>query len=101
MSVIDQFKLNDGHNFGLQLSIPIFNKLLVRNNIKRSNIQLESFQNQHEQIKLDLENTIYQAYNDTNCIKPQKKLFQLEKMLFKMPKKSLNLVLLILLIMHK
>ncbi|MAU89605.1 MAG: transporter [Flavobacteriaceae bacterium] len=76
MSVIDQFKLNDGHNFGLQLSIPIFNRLVVRNNIKRSNIQLESFQNQHEQIKLDLENTIYQAYNDT---KASYKLYQASK----------------------
>ena len=48
----------------------------VRNNIKRSNIQLESFQIQHEQIKLDLENTIYQAYNDT---KASYKLYQASK----------------------
>ena len=105
MSVIDQFKLNDGHNFGLQLSIPIFNRLVVRNNIKRSNIQLESFQNQHEQIKLDLENTIYQAYNDTKAsyklYQASKKTVSARKDAFQNAQKSLNLVLLILLITLK
>ncbi|WP_274474686.1 TolC family protein [Mangrovimonas aestuarii] len=63
-NVFDQFSLNDGHNFGLQLSVPIFNGLSFRNNIKRNKVNLERFKYQLEQSKLDLESTVYQAYND-------------------------------------
>src|SRR5690606_3237933 len=33
--ILDQFSQNDGHNFGLQLSIPIFNGFSIGNNVKR------------------------------------------------------------------
>lgn len=64
-SFFNQWSLYDGHNFGLQLSIPIFNRNAVRNRITRSQINLERLTNQLEQEKLNLENTINQAYNDT------------------------------------
>ncbi|MDG2397316.1 MAG: TolC family protein [Flavobacteriaceae bacterium] len=65
ISIIDQLSLNDGHNFGIQLSVPIFNRFVAKNNIKRSKVNLEAVKNQHEQTKLDLENTINQAFNNT------------------------------------
>jgi len=64
-SFFNQWSLYDGHNFGLQLSIPIFNRNAVRNRITRSQINMERLTNQLEQEKLNLENTINQAYNDT------------------------------------
>jgi len=64
-SFFNQWNLYDGHNFGLQLSIPIFNRNAVRNRITRSQINLERLTNQLEQEKLNLENTINQAYNST------------------------------------
>ena len=63
-SFADQLGLNDGHNFGLQLSIPIFNGNAVRNNIKRSKINLSRSENLFEQEKLNLESTINQSFND-------------------------------------
>ena len=65
LPVFDQIDLNEGHNFGVQLSIPVFNGNSARNNVERSRVNLERFKNQFEQTKLDLENTINQAYNDT------------------------------------
>jgi len=67
LSLSDQLGINDGHNFGIQLSIPIFNRFLAKNNVKRSEINLEIAKNQFEQQKLDLENTINQAYNNTRA----------------------------------
>jgi outer membrane protein len=62
--IFDQFSANDGHNFGVQLSIPIFNGFAVKNNISRSKINLESTKYQLQQANLDLETNVYQAYND-------------------------------------
>ena len=62
--IFDQFSANDGHNFGVQLSIPIFNGFAVKNNISRSKINLESTKYQLKQANLDLETNVYQAYND-------------------------------------
>lgn len=59
-----QFGQNDGHSYGLSLSVPIFNGKLVRNNIKRRELNLKRTENQLEQTKLDLENTINQSYNN-------------------------------------
>ncbi len=59
-----QFTQNDGQSYGLSLNIPIFNGLAAKNNIKRRKLNLERIGNQLEQTKLDLENTINQAYND-------------------------------------
>ncbi len=64
--IADQLGLNDGHNFGLQLNIPIFNSFRAKNNVKRSIINIERSKNLLEQQKLDLEANINQAYNDTN-----------------------------------
>ena len=64
-SFFDQWSLYDGHNFGLQLSISVFNQNSVRNRITRSKINLERSQILLDQQKLDLENTINQAYNNT------------------------------------
>jgi len=55
---------NKQHNFFLQLNIPIFNRFTGRNDIKRNKINVERAKNQLEQEKLDLQSTVYQAYND-------------------------------------
>lgn len=57
-----QFGQNDGHSYGVSLNIPIFNGTSVRNNIKRRKLNLKRIENQFEQTKLDLENTVNQAY---------------------------------------
>jgi outer membrane protein len=61
----EQFKMNDGHNFGLSLNIPILNGFLSKNNIARNKINVERTKFQYKQQVLDLENSINQAYNDT------------------------------------
>jgi len=60
----DQLWIFDGISYGAQLNIPIFNGWNVRNNVKRTSIGLEKAKLQLEQDKLDLENTIQQAYVD-------------------------------------
>ena len=60
----DQFNLNDGQGYGLALNIPIFQGKQIRNNVERSKVNLNRLQNQYEQEKLNLENSINQAYND-------------------------------------
>ncbi len=60
-----QFGQNDGQSYGLSLNIPIFNGSSVRNNIKRRELNLRRVENQFEQTKLDLENTVNQAYLNT------------------------------------
>ena len=60
----EQFDRNAGHNIGLRLNIPIFNGYVVRNRVERSKVNLLRSQNQLEQEKLNLENTINQAYNN-------------------------------------
>jgi outer membrane protein len=62
--LFQQFSLNDGHNFGLQLNIPIFNGFATSNNVDRSRISLERSKFQLEQANLDLEANVYQAFND-------------------------------------
>ena len=64
LPIADQLGLNDGHNFGIQLSIPIFNAFSAKNNLRRSKINLERTKNLKEQQQLDLETNINQAYND-------------------------------------
>src|SRR5690606_14247610 len=60
----DQMWIFDGIGYGAQLNIPNFNGWSTRNNVKRSNINLEKAKLQLDQEKLDLENTIQQAYVD-------------------------------------
>ena len=65
-SFSNQLDINAGQNFGLQLSIPIFNGLNNNANIKRSRLAVKKSEYSLNQIKLDLENTINQAYTDAN-----------------------------------
>ena len=58
------FPAKAGQVFGLNLSIPIFNGMTNNTNIKRSKIAIQKSTYALEQVRLDLENTINQAYND-------------------------------------
>ncbi|WP_299115826.1 TolC family protein [uncultured Winogradskyella sp.] len=80
ISLIDQLYLFDGTSVGLQLNVPIFNRFNVRNNVKRSKIEVERLKYQLEQTELDLESTVYQAYNDAkNSKKTYEAALQTEK----------------------
>lgn len=59
-----QFWDNKGHNFGFQLSIPVFNGFSVRNNVERSKIALDRTKLAYEQQELDLERNVYTAFTD-------------------------------------
>ncbi len=62
----DQISDNKGHSLGVQMNVPIFNGFSMSNNVKRNEVNVERTKNQLEQASLDLETSIYQAYNDTN-----------------------------------
>ena len=64
LPIEEQLKLNDGHNFGLSLNIPILNGFSLKNNIERSKVNVERSEFQYKQQVLDLESSINQAYND-------------------------------------
>ncbi|MGM0635310.1 MAG: TolC family protein [Bacteroidota bacterium] len=59
-----QIQNNDGYTVGIQLDIPIFNGLSVRNQVARSKIGVRRAEYQEEQTELDLESNVYQAYVD-------------------------------------
>lgn len=63
-SFFKQFDLYKGHNFGLQLSIPIFSGFMIRNNVSRSKVNLDKTKLALSQTELDLERNIYTAYSD-------------------------------------
>lgn len=63
-SFTEQLWLNDGISYGVQLNVPIFNRFANRNNIRRSEINVQQAQLQLEQDKLSLETNINQAYVD-------------------------------------
>ena len=63
-SFTNQLWLNDGISYGAQMNIPIFNRFVNKNNIKRSEIGVLKSQLQLEQDKLALETNINQAYVD-------------------------------------
>jgi len=65
-SLSHQLEINAGQNFGLQLSIPIFNGMTNNANIKKNKLGVKKSEYFLNQIKLDLENTINQAYTDAN-----------------------------------
>lgn len=60
----NQFSDNKGHNFGLQLSIPILNGFSVKNNVERSKVNLEKSKIALNQSELDLERNVYKAFTD-------------------------------------
>lgn len=62
--VFDQFSDNKGHNFSLQLNVPIFNGFSVRNNVERSKVNLEKYKIDLEQKSLDLQRNVYTAFTD-------------------------------------
>tara|TARA_B100000795_G_scaffold130962_1_gene97732 strand:+ start:150 stop:1460 length:1311 start_codon:yes stop_codon:yes gene_type:complete len=62
--ISNQLDRNAGKNFGVQLSIPIFNGMANNTNIRRNKINIQKSTYALEQVKLDLENTINQSYND-------------------------------------
>ena len=62
--VFDQFSDNKGHNFGLQLNVPIFNGFSVRNNVERNKVNLEKSKIDLEQKSLDLQRNVYTAFTD-------------------------------------
>lgn len=64
LPVFDQFSDNKGHNFGLQLSIPILNGFSAKNNVERSKVAFQRNKNAFDQAKLDLELNVYKAITD-------------------------------------
>lgn len=60
----DQISDNYGLNYGVSLSIPIFNGFSVRNAVKRSKVNVKQAAIQLEQAELDLDSNVYQAYLD-------------------------------------
>ncbi len=64
LSIGEQLRQNDGHNFGVNLRIPILNGLSVKNNVRRNKVSVARSSTVLDQQKLDLERTIYQSYAD-------------------------------------
>jgi outer membrane protein len=64
--IFDQFSRNKGHNFGVQLTVPILNGFSARNNVARRKISLEKSRLALDQSELDLERTIFTVYTDAN-----------------------------------
>lgn len=62
--VFQQFSDNKGHNFGLELSVPIFNGFSVRNNVERNKVNLEKSKIDLEQKSLDLQRNVFTAFTD-------------------------------------
>ena len=60
----DQISDNKGHNFGLQLRVPIFNGFATKNNVERSKVALERSKINLAQTELDLERSVYTAVTD-------------------------------------
>ena len=61
---VDQLSIFDGTNIGLQLNLPILNGFTTRGRVQRSKINQERTKLLLDQAELDLERTVYQAYND-------------------------------------
>ncbi|MDR7209189.1 TolC family protein [Flavobacterium piscis] len=64
--VLTQFSDNKGHNFGFQLSVPIFNGFSTKNNVERNRVSLERSKIDLEQKSLDLQRNVYTAFTDAN-----------------------------------
>ena len=64
INFIDQLYLFDGTAIGVRLNVPIFNRFDTRNSVKRSKINIQRLEFEKKQAELDLESTVYQAYND-------------------------------------
>ena len=64
LPLFDQFSDNKGHNFGLQISIPVLNGLGVKTNVARSKLNYERSKIALNQANLDLETNVYKAISD-------------------------------------
>jgi outer membrane protein len=64
--IFDQFSDNKGHNFGLQMSVPILNGFSARINVARNKVTLLKSKLALDQTEQDLERTIYTVYTDAN-----------------------------------
>ncbi len=64
--LFDQFSDNKGHNFGVQMTVPILNGFSAKNNVARNKISLEKSRLALDQSELDLERTIFTVYTDAN-----------------------------------
>ncbi|HKL36723.1 MAG TPA: TolC family protein [Salegentibacter sp.] len=60
----EQLQRNDGVTYGVQVSVPIFNGLATRNQVRRSEVNARRAEYELEQAELDLEANVYQAYVD-------------------------------------
>lgn len=60
----EQLQRNDGITYGVQVSVPIFNGLATRNQVRRSQVNARRAEYELEQAELDLEANVYQAYVD-------------------------------------
>ncbi|PRX52448.1 TolC family protein [Salegentibacter salegens] len=60
----EQLQRNDGITYGLQVSVPIFNGLATRIQVRRSQVNAKRAEYELEQAELDLEANVYQAYVD-------------------------------------
>lgn len=60
----EQLQRNDGVTYGVQVSVPIFNGLATRNQVRRSQVNARRAEYELEQAELDLEANVYQAYVD-------------------------------------
>jgi outer membrane protein len=66
---VDQLSLFDGTNIGLQLNVPVLNGFSTRARVQRSKINQEKSKLVLTQADLDLERTVFQAYNDLKTAK--------------------------------
>jgi outer membrane protein len=64
--IFDQFSDNKGHNFGLQMSVPILNGFSARINVARNKVTLLKSKLALDQTEQDLERTIFTVYTDAN-----------------------------------
>lgn len=64
--IFNQFSDNKGHNFGMQLTVPILNGFAIRNNVARSKVAAERAKIALSQSQLDLERNVYTAFTDAN-----------------------------------
>lgn len=60
----EQVYLFDGTTIGFQLTVPVLNGFSTRGRVQRAKINIERNEYLLKQADLDLEQTIYQAYND-------------------------------------
>ena len=63
-SYFNQLNINEQKFLGVNLSIPIFDRNRVRNNIHVSNINIANSELDYQQVRIDLINNLQQAYLD-------------------------------------